>query len=94
LFESLSAEERRLYPFDVTSFDWRTYFLNSHLPGLFRLAARLGLDAGAVIRNDGAAEASEGAFALPGRPMGFEGSANSHPLLPSVPGASGVGLGG
>jgi hypothetical protein len=55
LFESLSAEERRLYPFDVTSFDWRTYFLDSHLPGLFRLAARLGLDAGAVIRNDGAA---------------------------------------
>jgi fatty acyl-CoA reductase len=70
LFESLSAKERRLYPFDVTAFDWRTYFLDSHLPGLFRLAARLGLGAGAAIRNSGAAEACGHAFALPSRPMG------------------------
>ena len=68
LFESLSTEERLLYPFDVTSFDWKTYFLDSHLPGLFRLAARLGLNAGAVIR-DGSAEAYENAFALPDQPM-------------------------
>ena len=73
LFESLSAEERRLYPFDVTAFDWRTYFLDSHLPGLFRLAGRLGLDTGAAVRNNGAAEASGHAFTLAGRPMGGEG---------------------
>lgn len=73
LFESLSAEERRLYPFNVTAFDWRTYFLDSHLPGLFRLAAGLGLDADAAVRNNGAARASGHGFALAGRPAGGEG---------------------
>lgn len=66
LFESLSADERRLYPFDVTAFDWRTYFLDSHLPGLFRLAAGAGLNAEAAVRDHGAAAAPGHVFALAG----------------------------
>src|SRR5262245_11945325 len=36
LWESLSAEDRKLFPFDATAIDWADYIANIHIPGLKR----------------------------------------------------------
>ncbi len=40
LYRSLPDEDRRLFPFDVTEFDWREWLQNTHLPALTRKPGR------------------------------------------------------
>ncbi|MCH7490338.1 MAG: SDR family oxidoreductase [Gemmatimonadetes bacterium] len=37
LFDTLSAEDKAAFPFDVTCIDWSEYFVQRHVPGLRRM---------------------------------------------------------
>jgi long-chain acyl-CoA synthetase len=48
LWESLDEDDRRDFPFDVTTIDWRHYLQEVHIPGLKRHILRMAEDDGAV----------------------------------------------
>jgi non-ribosomal peptide synthetase component F len=48
LWESLDEDDRRDFPFDVTTIDWRHYLQEVHIPGLKRHILRMAEDDGAA----------------------------------------------
>lgn len=44
LWESMDDDDRRIFPFDVTTIDWRRYLQEVHIPGLKRHILRLAED--------------------------------------------------
>lgn len=48
LWESLDEEDKRDFPFDVTTIDWRHYLQEVHIPGLKRHILRMAEDDGAA----------------------------------------------
>jgi len=48
LWESLDEDDKRDFPFDVTTIDWRHYLQEVHIPGLKRHILRMAEDDGAA----------------------------------------------
>lgn len=48
LWESMDDDDRRIFPFDVTTIDWRRYLQEVHIPGLKRHILRMAEDDGAA----------------------------------------------